>query len=463
MITSVSALDFEISSKPIKDKITLEDLAEFEITISNTGDFQKSFSMRTMDFPIWDVYTKPVINPITVDVDSGESETIRLFVDPLHVTNIGAFDVNVRIKEDATQDFKIIPLRVAVVSQGSLIGGYVPTVTATIDMENEITPSNNIPISVTIKNQNPLVYDELTVVVESNLINEEVVTELGAKEEKTFNIEVELDSEIEPQKDTILLSIKRGNQTITGPLTKSYNIISYNDLIENIQPVKKILRLDTIIKYTNKGNVEYEGEQRFETTFFKSMFTSTKPKGVLVTEDEIRYYTWDISLIPGETGGIIVSENYLPFIIILLLIGLVLGLYYVFRKPFTISKVAAQVISREGGIGEMKIVITLKSRGKIKLKEIEVADRIPNIADIERELTIGTLQPTKILKHEAKGSILKWNVDILDVGEERVISYRIKPILTIVGDLTLPPVTASYILKGKKYKLRSNTLTINPK
>ncbi|MBU1704832.1 MAG: hypothetical protein KJ922_05685, partial [Nanoarchaeota archaeon] len=323
-------------------------------------------------------------------------------------------------------------------------------------------PTEPVPISVTVKNQNPIEYPEIKIIVESNLIKKEIIAELGAKEEKTFDFEIELDSALEPQKDTIYLSIQKDNSTITGPLTKKYSIISYSQLQEEIKPVSKFMRTDTIITFTNKGNVEYSGVQRHETTFFKSMFTSTIPKATTVKEDGKRYFTWEVALAPSEAKEVTVVENYLPFLIIVLLIGIALFLYYMFRTPFTINKTAAQVISKEGGIAEMKIVITLKSRDKMKLKDIEVTDRIPNIADIERELTIGTLQPTKILKHEAKGSILKWSVDTLDIGEERVISYRIKPILTIVGDLTLPPVSASYILKGKKHKVKSNSLSINP-
>ena len=68
---------------------------------------------------------------------------------------------------------------------------------------------------------------------------------------------------------------------------------------------------------------------------------------------------------------------------------------------------------------------------------IEIVDKIPNIADLEKGLSIGTLHPTKILKHERKGTIIKWLIEQLDAGDERVISYKIKSHLSILGEFRL--------------------------
>ena len=95
------------------------------------------------------------------------------------------------------------------------------------------------------------------------------------------------------------------------------------------------------------------------------------------------------------------------------------------------------------------------------MKNIEVIDRVPNIADLEKGLTIGTLHPTKILKHEKKGTIIKWVIDDLDTGDERVISYKIKSHLSILGEFNLTPTTVKLNYKGKEIITHSNSLGIN--
>ena len=94
------------------------------------------------------------------------------------------------------------------------------------------------------------------------------------------------------------------------------------------------------------------------------------------------------------------------------------------------------------------------------MRDIEITDTIPNITSIEKELFIGTLQPYQVMRHEKKGTILKWKVDDLSAGEERVVSYKMKSRLPILGSLSLEGAVAKYNHKKKDKITRSNTLTV---
>ena len=135
--------------------------------------------------------------------------------------------------------------------------------------------------------------------------------------------------------------------------------------------------------------------------------------------------------------------------------------YFSYRSSIVIRKIASNIEKLEGGISELKIVINIKNRGNKPLRDITIIDKIPNIADVEKELYIGTLQPVKILKHENKGSIVKWIIDDLGAGEERVISYRIKSRLSILGDFNLPSTSVRFKFRGKDKLSKSNLLTIS--
>ena len=69
-------------------------------------------------------------------------------------------------------------------------------------------------------------------------------------------------------------------------------------------------------------------------------------------------------------------------------------------------------------------------------------DNAPHIAHVEKELSIGSMQPNAILKHPKGGIVIKWNVETLDAGEERVLSYKMKSRLAILGELSLPAASA---------------------
>jgi predicted transcriptional regulator len=48
----------------------------------------------------------------------------------------------------------------------------------------------------------------------------------------------------------------------------------------------------------------------------------------------------------------------------------------------------------------------------------------------------------------------------LKAGEERVITYRIKPVVNIIGTLKLPGAKVSFTLKKKKQARKSGSVLI---
>ena len=49
-----------------------------------------------------------------------------------------------------------------------------------------------------------------------------------------------------------------------------------------------------------------------------------------------------------------------------------------------------------------------------------------------------------MLTHDIKGTLLKWNIDILEGFEERMITYKIKSKLSILGSLKLSPAVIKF-------------------
>ena len=80
-LVAVSALSFEVTTKKIKDTITVDSLAEFELTVHNTLATSQKYKIRTLDYPIWDVYTKPLQNPITRNIGANQSSSIKLYIE----------------------------------------------------------------------------------------------------------------------------------------------------------------------------------------------------------------------------------------------------------------------------------------------------------------------------------------------------------------------------------------------
>ncbi len=458
---SVSALNFEVKFEAVDNTITLGQLAEFKLTVTNNLGTAETFKVRTIDVPEWEIKTEPLLNPVQFSIMPGKKREITLFLNanPSYITNYGVYDVDVITELVSKKESIETPLRVNIVSPQA--GTYVETVLATILIDEKIDPAKEIPIRIILNNQNIIKYPDLTIKVESNLITDEIEESLDKKEKKTITLTKNINPKTPPQEDTLVVRIISNNKTLDTKV-KRISVIEHKELAKEVKSKRRFLKVIDEITLTNVGNVQYTEGIKVDSSLMQTLFTSSRPKGKFIKEDGKRYLAIPVSLPPGESSVIQVTKNYITLLVIVVLVGIIIALYYLFRSPLTIRKTAANIAYQEGGISELKVVLNVSNRSKNKLNNIEVIDRIPNIADLEKGLTIGTLHPTQILKHEKKGTVIKWLIDELDAGDERVISYKIKSHLSILGEFSLAPTTAKFNFKGKEIINHSNSLGINP-
>jgi hypothetical protein len=455
-ISFAHAISFELNAIPIKDKIEVSEEARFKLEIINNDDEMQTFRVYALDYPIWNIQTDPIINPILVDVAPHSKESILLVVDPLDVKNImvGPHLVNVKVRSKTTNEALGIPLKISVISRESLIEGYVPTVVTSAKIPNKINPREEIPIRITLNNQNIINYSNLTIKIDSNLIKKVINVELGPNEEKSVTFREKLNPLTPPQKDNFIVTVLLEGKVISGPVAAPLEVIEYaSKEKEDIR--KQFLKTVHDITFSS-NNKNYSGVIKIETSFFRSLFSSTKPKAKIMQEGNKRYFVWAVELDENNSMSVRIIEDYRMLFFVIIVAIILVFVYFKYRSPITINKEAKNIIKKDGGIFSLKIVLHLKNRGNKKIEGIELREVVPNIAEIEKDISIGTLKPSKILKHEKKGSIIKWDIDSLDVGEERVLSYKIKAKLPILGDLNLPPAVAKFRYNNKDAGAHSN-------
>lgn len=455
----VSAASFDIEVVPIVDRIAIDEFAKFQINIKNNMNHAEEFRIYTTNFPTWDVRTEPIVNPIVLELQPGEEGNVELIADPLKIRDIGTYAINVNVRSKITNQLKSVPLKVTILSTEGLIGGYVPTVVTSLGVPKKNDPREEIPIKIVLNNQNIIDYEELVIKLESKLIKKTIVTQLGPKEEKTLELTANLDSLTLPQKDNLVVTVSAGDISIITPIVKQIEIIEYGDL-ELVSERKRFLTTISNYEFVS-NNPGYEGSFKVETTLLGSIFSSEKPKAKVVTENGKKYFVWDVQL-DNNKMGVTVKKNILPlFFVVIILVGLVAS-YYLLRSPLTIRKESNNIVKKEGGVSEMSIIVHIRNRGKSKIKDIEITETIPNIVSIERDISIGALQPTKIMRHEKrKDIIVKWSIDALDASEERVLSYKIKTKLSILGDFSLPAASGVFKYEGKTLTTVSSRLNVS--
>lgn len=456
---NVQAAAFDAEVVPINDRIVIDEFATFQLNIKNNLDKADEYRIYTLDFPTWDVRTEPIVNPITLELEPGEEGSIELVVDPLKIRDIGTYNVNVNVRSKLTAKPISVPLKVTILSTEPLIQGYVPTVVTGVEIPEKIDPREEIPIKIVLNNQNIIDYPDLVITLESNLIKDTIEMQLEPKGEKALGLKANLDPLTPPQEDKLVVEVFKGERSIINPIVRRIGVIEYTDQ-KLIGEEKKFLMTRSNYNFVS-NNKDHEGRFKIETTLLGSIFSSTNPKAKTVKENGKRYFVWDVKL-ENKSMQVVVTKNFIPLFIVIVLLIVVGIAYYILRSPLLIIKEANNIVKKESGISEMTVILHIRNRSKDKIQQIEITDFIPALVSVGGDVPIGSLQPNKVLKHEKKGTtIVKWAIDTLDASEERVLSYRIKSKLAILGSFSLPVAAAAFKSNNKTFTSTSNRLSVN--
>ena len=454
------AASFDVKVTAINDRIVVDEVAEFEVAIYNNLDTEEEFTIKKAGFPFWDMYIKPLQNPIKVKVPAKSSASIRLFVDPLYITSVDTYTLEMGVVLDKTGFEQKVPVTIGIKSTDPLIQGYIPTVLATVSIEpEEIDPRQEFKIVVMLNNQNVINYSNLTLKVESTLLKYQMHFSLDPKEDKTIELRQKLDDATPPQKDNLVVAVFKDERAIVNPTASEFEVKEYVTTKELPKEMSFLKIKRAISVFSN--NPDYKYPIKVETTLFSNLFLSTSPRAELKKEGGKHYLAWDVKLDTNNTMVVHINKNYRPLVVIIALAIISTALYFVFRSPIVARKSIANVGMSEGGISHAKVVIRIKNRSGSQITNIEVMDYLPHIAHVEKELSIGSMQPHAVLQHPKRGLIIKWNLEVLEPGDERVLSYRMKSRLSILGEFNLPSASARTKIGNKVIITNSNRVTVS--
>ena len=459
LLNTAYAASFDVKAVPIKDKIVVDEIAEYDIAIQNNMDTDEEFTIKKAGYPFWDMYTKPLQNPITLKVPALSSSTIRLFVDPLYITSVDTYTLEAGVVLERTGEEQKVPITVGIKSTEPLISGYTPTVLTSVSIEPEkIDPREEFKIRISLNNQNVLNYENLTIKIESNLFRDELRAPLGPKEEKVVEVAKRIDAMTPPQEDKLIIAIFKEQRMIVNPLVKEFEIKEYLQQ-EQLPEEHSFLKIRKGLKVVS-NNPDYNGAVKIATTPLESFLLTTSPRAEIEKDGSKQYLVWNVRLGKDNAMTIHMTKNYRPIVVIMILVVVAVVLYFVFRSPIVVRKSIANIGMSEGGISEAKVVVRVKNRSPAQITSIEVMDNLPHIAHVEKELSIGSMQPHAVLKHPKKGIMIRWTIEALEPGDERVLSYRMKSRLSILGEFSLPAATARAKVGNRVVISNSNRVTM---
>jgi len=376
----------------------------------------------------------------------------KVIMTPSKYVEPGWKGIKLNIKDTSTDEIAYSEvLEVNLKSSEIAVSSYRPSVAVIANLPEYIDPRESVFVTVKLENQNLLNLSNLIFRVTSSIdeFDFEKEMELLPLGKKILELNYSLYHLQEPGDYLVTFEVIKQGEVIGSVEKGAYISTIPPSFDEKKSTGGYLLKKVETKKITSKSNVETTQTLKIPVSFLKDLFVSTQPRGKAVVEDGQRYIAVDVKLKPGEEKEILIITNYRILVYILAVILILLGIHYRYKSPLKIRKGVSDVDAREGGVSELKVTLEITSDSKRPIKNVTITDYIPNIADIQKEFGEGTIKPSRVFKHAAKGTVLKWEIDEIAPGEDRLINYNIKSKLSVVGQFDMPRAKVEF-KKGRR-------------
>ncbi|HLD19009.1 MAG TPA: hypothetical protein VJB90_03290 [Candidatus Nanoarchaeia archaeon] len=437
--------------------------ARVELTILNNKETSDTFRLfiDTLSFSVSSETPSDYLSGMTIPQRDAKSAILSFR--PFGKLEPGFYQIPITVNSVKEGNSRTVFTYVRIKSDSPEIRDYFAAVDRFLKIPAQADPRQPIPIEINLKNLNPKNITRLEIHLKSKLINKYIETTLKPLESKVLTTEVVLDPLTPPQNDSLQLLLVINNQSLYPVIKEPYSVLAYSEVI--VAPADRssgFLTKGSEQRVTNKGNIKRAYTLEQKTSIIDSIFTRAKPSSYTINKDDATYLAWDLSLVPNESITIYSTTSYVPLFVILLIIIFGVMAYFIFRSPIVISKEASVLATKEGGISKMKVLIHLKNRTGKSFDKVVIVDKIPNIVEIDKDDEVGTIKPTRVFSNPKEGTSVKWEIGGLEKFEERLITYKIKSKLTILGGINLPQAMVHYTTKGgKELIVKSNRLDVS--
>jgi hypothetical protein len=460
LLVSTFALgDSTIATNPIKNQITSAEQAAYSLKITNHENKVQRYSLYSLQSGQgWNVDPSPLKDKI-IELGPGQSHTTTILANALDEFPPGIYYVQVTIQSDLGETYQ---RSLKIYLKSNEPSDYLPAIKVTADMDEKIDPNKALSIKLFLENRNPLDLTGLKVRMQSDMPEflKEIEVDLPPLEKKTVEFTVVPNRFQQPKNYLLFFIFERDGETVKI-LEQKIEIISVLPEFDVTTYEEKIfLKSFKTLTVKNDGNVLNTQVVRIPVSFLEGLFTTSE--GKVKSEEDGRFLTWEVTLSPDEFTNLSLVTNYRLLLYILIAVLIFMAFYFYVQSPLSVKKTAVTTKSGDSGaLSEIKITLELTNHSKKPVKEVTVKDLVPGIANVEKGLELGTLKPTEI-KHTAKGTKVFWSLAELDSHEHRIITYKMKAKLNILGTFSLPRATVEFKKrKGKSKKSYSNIFRLS--
>lgn len=422
--TTGYGLKYDINS--IKDIVYPSEKAIYEISLTNNQSRDTNYTILINGYgrTSWASLENNIIY-----LPPFQTKTTYLYIVPPLETEPGNYEFEIRIKNNNETETSKVAVYVKKTSKLRIIN-------ISTDKQN-YNPGEEVKVLYKIKNigtylSPPLIIEAKIKGNKLNYNTSKQITPIKINELRRESLRLKLPK------------LAKGNyEIIASVYNQYYELLDTKKMsirvkeitsIEYSQEISKGLLTKTItLKAENKGNVGSVAKLQYSLTGPRFQYELDKDSTI---NNDIA--EWTCFLEPEQSCQKKITVNYWWVLILVIIIAILTIL--IIRNYFKPEFYKKYSKTEEG---QYNIHIYVKNKGRKPITDIEIHDTIPGIMKFEPSKH--GIKPFKINKRNEQINVI-WTLDELKPGEERVISYTLKPRLAVVGGIDL-----------KKAKLKTNT------
>ncbi len=432
-VSLVSSINLDIQKEAVSDVIIseLNKPAIFKLTIKNNGerDSFEIYSLVSVD-----------INPKNAFVLSrGESRELTIYVTASDTIkkNPGAFSFVYKIKgsDTGTQEDRLT-INIARLKDALQI------------TSESLTPDSD-KATIYVENKESFDFKEMSADFSSVFFSFSENFSLGPLEKKSFTAELDKEKLKTLMAGPYLLGADIKIGEVEEHLESTIRFLEKSGLATNkVEEGFFIQRVE--IEKRNDGNLPAIAEISIKKSILSRPFTTlaiapTKTEREGLTAD----YYWAKELRPGESLRVVATTNWvIPIVLIIVIVVLAIIANVYWKSDLILTKKIQQVKTKGG---EFALRVSISAKAKKHIEKINIVDKLPPIVKLYQRY--GTITPDRV---DEKNRRLEWNLESLNEGEDRVLSYIIYSKIGVVGRFELPPAKAIYEKKARIKETRSN-------
>ncbi len=453
LISSVNAGDIDIITPEKTITAYAGRTNQLQILIKNNRNVRDTFY-----FSAWPTYWIS-FNKYFLSLGAGEVANITLTLEPPRDAELGTIIYSFTVKSvdyniSSSKDLYFMILRTTNVFFSELkINKQLFKPGGTVKIE---------PVITNIDKKETLNVYLTTRVLKDNKIVQNFEDPISVKPQSTETLSYDFNLRITnpPGEYDVEAVLKNTLNKIIDEESTTFNVEAIHKMDEEKKTENSILYSTVTISITNNGNaVESDFYVTESLPMISKNFFYPEIEPTLEEEKENRIiYKWSIrELKPTETRVITYQLRFTNVVLIsCLLIIIVVWVVWLFFRP-TIRKSYMGILAREN---EISISLSMKNKSRKTLNNVKVVDTVPPLAKVVKKFD--TLAPR--IKTKETGTELTWKIKQLKPKEERVLTYKIKPVIDVIGKFKLPKAHLIYkAKKGKRRRVLSKTMTIKGK